>query len=198
MPRRSNLRILAAGGDGTVTWLLKTVRELQLEPPPAVAIMPLGTGNDLALSFGWGNAFLDRWIKPPQVSGRVACTAAYPPALACWLRQFVVLHQQSIAEFWCSAGRVQGGAQVQRLANTGLTFPPAACSPPPMQLYRTLKRFADASVRHLDCWDVSITAPDPSFFEELPYALGIPADEVQHPLRCCLGNVWRFLLLAVP
>lgn len=67
MPRRSNLRILAAGGDGTVTWLLKTVRELQLEPPPAVAIMPLGTGNDLALSFGWGNAFLDRWIKPPQV-----------------------------------------------------------------------------------------------------------------------------------
>lgn len=58
-----------------------------------------------------------------------------------------------------------------------------------MQLYRTLKRFADASVRHLDCWDVSITAPDPSFFEELPYALGIPADEVQHPLHCCLASV---------
>ena len=29
--------------------------------------MPLGTGNDLALSFGWGNAFLGRWIAAPQV-----------------------------------------------------------------------------------------------------------------------------------
>lgn len=27
---RRNLRILAAGGDGTVTWLLKTIRELQV------------------------------------------------------------------------------------------------------------------------------------------------------------------------
>ncbi|DBA81590.1 hypothetical protein WJX77_006239 [Trebouxia sp. C0004] len=59
---RSRLRILAAGGDGTVAWVLKTVRELQLEPPPAVAVMPLGTGNDLSLSFGWGNTFLHKWI----------------------------------------------------------------------------------------------------------------------------------------
>jgi len=29
--------------------------------------MPLGTGNDLALNFGWGNAFLERWIAAPQV-----------------------------------------------------------------------------------------------------------------------------------
>ena len=56
------LRILAAGGDGTVAWILKTVRELQLDPAPAVAIMPLGTGNDLSLSFGWGNTFLHSWI----------------------------------------------------------------------------------------------------------------------------------------
>lgn len=63
-----NLRILAAGGDGTVTWLLKTVRELGLDPAPPVAIMPLGTGNDLSLSFGWGNVFLDRWMSAPQVS----------------------------------------------------------------------------------------------------------------------------------
>lgn len=29
-PCRSNLRILAAGGDGTVTWILKTIRDLQV------------------------------------------------------------------------------------------------------------------------------------------------------------------------
>ena len=55
-------RILAAGGDGTVAWILKTIHELRLEPPPQVAVMPLGTGNDLSLSFGWGNTFLQKWV----------------------------------------------------------------------------------------------------------------------------------------
>ena len=64
----SRLRILAAGGDGTVAWILKTIRELQLEPAPAVAVMPLGTGNDLSLSFGWGNTFLHKWIAVSETS----------------------------------------------------------------------------------------------------------------------------------
>ncbi len=70
----SRLRILAAGGDGTVAWILKTVRELQLDPPPAVAVMPLGTGNDLSLSFGWGNTFLHKWIA---VSCTLDCFAGF-------------------------------------------------------------------------------------------------------------------------
>ncbi|EFN52167.1 hypothetical protein CHLNCDRAFT_139349 [Chlorella variabilis] len=119
---RRNLRILAAGGDGTVTWILKTVRELGLEPAPAVAIMPLGTGNDLSLSFGWGSLFLDRWIAAPQ-------------------------------------------------------------------LYTTLKRFADARLCHLDCWSVTITAPDSSFFPELPYAL---VAEPNDP-RQVGGLFWNYL-----
>ena len=51
------------------------MRELQLEPPPAVAVMPLGTGNDLSLSFGWGNTFLHKWIavSPYTLSIRSAC-----------------------------------------------------------------------------------------------------------------------------
>ena len=57
------MRILAAGGDGTVAWILKTIRELALDPEPHVAVMPLGTGNDLSLSFGWGNTFLKSWIN---------------------------------------------------------------------------------------------------------------------------------------
>jgi len=42
---RSRLRILACGGDGTVAWIFKVIRELDLQPPPPVAIMPLGTGR---------------------------------------------------------------------------------------------------------------------------------------------------------
>ncbi len=37
---RRNLRILAAGGDGTVAWILGTIAELKLEPPPRVAVSP--------------------------------------------------------------------------------------------------------------------------------------------------------------
>ncbi len=52
-----HLCILCCGGDGTVAWVLKTIRDLQLEPAPHVAVCPLGTGNDLSLSFGWGGEY---------------------------------------------------------------------------------------------------------------------------------------------
>lgn len=42
---RSKLRILVAGGDGTIAWVLKTIKDLDLKPAPPVAIMPLGTGG---------------------------------------------------------------------------------------------------------------------------------------------------------
>uniref|UniRef100_A0A0D9X5U0 Diacylglycerol kinase n=1 Tax=Leersia perrieri TaxID=77586 RepID=A0A0D9X5U0_9ORYZ len=61
---RHNLRVMVAGGDGTVGWVLGCLGELYVqnrEPVPPVAVIPLGTGNDLSRSFGWGASFPFGW-----------------------------------------------------------------------------------------------------------------------------------------
>ncbi|KAK1308894.1 Diacylglycerol kinase 5 [Acorus calamus] len=51
---QKRLRIIVAGGDGTAGWLLGVVCDLKLAQSPPVATVPLGTGNNLPFSFGWG------------------------------------------------------------------------------------------------------------------------------------------------
>ncbi|KAM7267199.1 hypothetical protein ACFE04_009365 [Oxalis oulophora] len=61
---RKKIRIMVAGGDGTVGWVLGCLAVLhkqQREPVPPVGVIPLGTGNDLARSFGWGGKFPFAW-----------------------------------------------------------------------------------------------------------------------------------------
>ncbi|QHN81907.1 Diacylglycerol kinase [Arachis hypogaea] len=47
------LRIIIRG-DGTASWIIGVVADLKLHRPPPVATVPLGTGNNIPFSFGWG------------------------------------------------------------------------------------------------------------------------------------------------
>lgn len=72
-------RILVCGGDGTIGWVLNSIQNVYMKRPttnyssadeaneitvdssnvwmPPVAVLPIGTGNDLSKSLGWGDCF---------------------------------------------------------------------------------------------------------------------------------------------
>jgi diacylglycerol kinase (ATP) len=51
-----NIFFVIAGGDGTICSVLNYIKRIpewsKLNPP--IAVLPLGTGNDLSRSLGWG------------------------------------------------------------------------------------------------------------------------------------------------
>ena len=63
-----NLRILACGGDGTAGWILSVLDQMEFKPFPPVAVLPLGTGNDLSRVLGWGAVSIEEYICTISVS----------------------------------------------------------------------------------------------------------------------------------
>ncbi|KAJ4958228.1 hypothetical protein NE237_025339 [Protea cynaroides] len=74
---REKIRVVVAGGDGTVGWVLGSLAQLYKQnrfPVPPVGIIPLGTGNDLSRSFGWGGSFPFAWKSAVKRSLNKAVT----------------------------------------------------------------------------------------------------------------------------
>ena len=78
-PPHTGARILACGGDGTGGWLLAAMDRVRHRAKAegracdfSLAMMPLGTGNDLSRQFGWGAGFSARrmlkasWLQSVQ------------------------------------------------------------------------------------------------------------------------------------
>eukprot|EP00392_Amoebophrya_sp_AT5.2_P014510 g14667.t1 len=61
VPMQNVARLLVCGGDGTASWILGVLAGLcdegKMDFQPPIGVVPLGTGNDLARSLGWGPTF---------------------------------------------------------------------------------------------------------------------------------------------
>ncbi|EDR26751.1 diacylglycerol kinase, putative [Entamoeba dispar SAW760] len=51
----SNFVAVICGGDGTVGWVMDELKKVNLKPK--IFVIPLGTGNDMSISTGWGGGY---------------------------------------------------------------------------------------------------------------------------------------------
>jgi len=62
--RCTDARMVVCGGDGTVGWALGALDKVSLPRDPAVSVIPLGTGNDMARALHWGGGYSGEDLKP--------------------------------------------------------------------------------------------------------------------------------------
>jgi hypothetical protein len=125
-----NLRVLVCGGDGTAGWIFSCVdRTESQEHEFPVALMPLGTGNDLSRSFRWGPGFADSMLKPsfiakvktakPKHLDRwLICVMPYEPKLDQELIKMSNIPPTFTVHEYSSSFGMESGSSVARLGRT--------------------------------------------------------------------------------
>jgi len=71
------LKIVVCGGDGSVGWILSTLDSLRWPVYPPISVIPLGTGNDLAQTLGWGATYIDEPLTDILLSVTNETTTVY-------------------------------------------------------------------------------------------------------------------------
>ena len=83
-----NLRCIAAGGDGTVNWVVSLLLavygndENVFRPP--LGVLPLGTGNDMSRTLGWGKTVNNRRIANIKNDLRAARRSTHVENVDIW------------------------------------------------------------------------------------------------------------------
>lgn len=86
--KSTTCRILVAGGDGTIAWILDSIVKKNIKPIPEVCILPIGTGNDLSRVLGWGA------VPPINLNATELCETVdihYQGPFRLWLRFHFIL-----------------------------------------------------------------------------------------------------------
>ncbi|KAG2440916.1 hypothetical protein HXX76_003769 [Chlamydomonas incerta] len=98
---RQRLRLLVCGGDGTIAWVMGVIKKLRLQPEPPIAMIPLGTGNDLSRSFLWGPAYDPKCIKGHKNMYKTlnSVAVAREDKLDCWNITITTPHKNMFGNY---------------------------------------------------------------------------------------------------